>query len=158
MMEHNGVMLQFFHWYTPADGSLWKKLRQEASVLADKGFTAVWMPPAYKGVGGANDVGYGVYDLFDLGEFEQKGTVRTKYGTRDEYLEAIKKAKSSGLHVYADVVFNHKLGADYPEEFKATPYDPENRNHPLGEMQTIKAWTHFSFPGRKNKYSELHWH
>jgi alpha-amylase len=45
----------------------------------------VWLPPAYKGVGGGNEVGYGVYDLFDLGEFDQKGSVLIKYGTRDEY-------------------------------------------------------------------------
>jgi alpha-amylase len=158
MREYNGVMLQFFHWYTQADGKLWEKLKKEAQLMADKGITSVWLPPAYKGVGGSKDVGYGVYDLFDLGEFDQKGTVRTKYGTRKEYIDAINAAQQSGLQVYADVVFNHKLGADYPEEFKATPFDPNNRNNPLGEMQTIKAWTHFTFPGRKNKYSELHWH
>ena len=158
MKEYNGVMMQFFHWYTPSDGDLWKKLKNEANSLSEKGFSAVWLPPAYKGVGGENDVGYGVYDLFDLGEFDQKGAVRTKYGTRDEYLEAIREAQSSGVQVYADLVFNHKLGADAPEEFNATPFDPDDRNHPLGEMKTIKAWTHFTFPGRKNRYSELHWH
>ncbi len=43
------------------------------------------MPPAFKGT--PND-GYEVYDLFDLGEFDQKGTVRTKYGLKEEYLRA----------------------------------------------------------------------
>lgn len=82
MSEYNGVIMQYFHWYTPADGTLWKELEENASTLSDAGITAVWLPPAYKGVGGAEDVGYGVYDLFDLGEFEQKNSVRTKYGTR----------------------------------------------------------------------------
>ena len=45
-------------------------------------------PPTRKG--GIDDVGYGVYDTYDLGEFDQKGTVRTKYGTRSEYLSAIR--------------------------------------------------------------------
>ena len=43
------------------------------------GVTALWLPPAYKGAGGDKDVGYGVYDLYDLGEFNQKGSVPTKY-------------------------------------------------------------------------------
>lgn len=158
MSEYNGVMMQYFHWYTPADGTFWNQLSENASDLADAGITAVWLPPAYKGVAGSNDVGYGVYDLFDLGEFDQKGSVRTKYGTRDEYLRAIKVAHENKIQVYADIVLNHKMGADHIEEFKATPYNPNNRNEPIGELQTIKSWTHFTFPGRNGKYSELQWH
>jgi len=158
MPEINGVMMQFFHWYTPADGSLWKQLADYAPALAEAGITAVWLPPAYKGAQGPNDVGYGVYDLFDLGEFDQKGSVRTKYGTHEEYLAGIKAAQKAGLQVYADIVFNHKLGADEAEDFKATPYNTHNRYEATGELQYIKAWTHFIFPGRKDKYSELKWH
>lgn len=158
MSEYNGAMMQYFHWYTPADGSLWKQLAEKAEQLAEAGITSLWLPPAYKGASGGHDVGYGVYDLFDLGEFDQKGSVRTKYGTRDEYLAAIKAVQKAGMRVYADVVFNHKLGADEAEEFSATPFNPNNRHEPIGEMQTIKAWTHFNFPGRNNKYSELKWH
>jgi len=158
MPDYNGVMMQYFHWYTSADGNLWKQLKKDASVLAGAGFTAVWLPPAYKGAAGAKDVGYGVYDLFDIGEFDQKGSVRTKYGTREEYLSGIKAAQKAGLHVYADVVFNHKLGADEPEEFKATPFNPQNRHEAIGDLQVIKAWTHFRFPGRNGKYSKLNWH
>ena len=44
-------------------------------------------------MGGTKEVGYAAYDLYDLGEFDQKGTTRTKYGTKDEYLEAIKSCK-----------------------------------------------------------------
>jgi alpha-amylase len=84
--------------------------------------------------------------------------VRTKYGSRDEYLHAVKTAQNAGLRIYADIVFNHKLGADHLEELKAIPFNPENRYEAIGDLQTIKAWTHFSFPGRKGKYSELHWH
>ncbi len=158
MSEHNGVMMQFFHWYTAADGTLWKQLKEKAHALAEAGITSVWLPPAYKGEGGANDVGYAVYDLYDLGEFDQKGSVRTKYGTRNEYLAAIKAAQQCGIRVYADIVLNHKLGADHEEEFKATPYSPHDRNKATGDLETIKAWTHFTFPGRKAKYSAMEWH
>jgi alpha-amylase len=151
-------MMQYFHWYSPGDGSLWKQLEEKAPELAAAGVSAVWLPPAYKGDGGGYDVGYGVYDLFDLGEFDQKGSVRTKYGTKDEYLRAIKAAQKENIQVYADIVLNHKMGADQPEKFKATPYDVQDRNKTIGKEQTIKAWTNFTFPGRNKKYSELEWH
>src|SRR4051794_18782487 len=75
----NGVMMQFFQWYDPFGGVLWDLLKDNAQKLAAAGFTSIWIPPAYKGSGGGNDAGYGCYDLFDLGEFDQKNSVRTKY-------------------------------------------------------------------------------
>lgn len=159
MSAPNGVMMQYFHWYNAPDGKLWNELADKAEALAAAGITSVWLPPAYKGTAGGYDVGYGVYDMYDLGEFDQKGSVRTKYGTKDEYINAIKTAKQAGIQVYADVVFNHRLGGDAEEEFKATPYAPSNRQQPIGDEVTIKSWTHFKFPGRQGKYSELelHW-
>ncbi|KAM3109440.1 alpha-amylase [Phormidesmis sp. 146-33] len=158
MSELNGVMMQYFHWYNPADGSLWKQVAEKAEELAKVGVTSLWLPPAYKGTGGGYDVGYGVYDMFDLGEFDQKGSVRTKYGTKQEYIDAIKKAQSVGIKIYADAVFNHKLGADEEEEVEATPFNPDNRFDTVGEYQKIKAWTGFTFPGRGDKYSKMKWH
>ena len=63
----NGTMLQGFSWYLPADGAHWRRLAKSAQRLADEGVTAVWLPPAYKGQAGGFDVGYGVYDTYDLG-------------------------------------------------------------------------------------------
>jgi len=60
MSEKNGVMMQFFHWYTPNDGSLWNQLSENAETLAEAGITSVWLPPAYKGSNGGFDTGYGV--------------------------------------------------------------------------------------------------
>ena len=80
-MKTNETMMQFFEWYLPSDGTLWKTAVNEAPYLAKTGITQVWFPPAYKGNGGKDDVGYGVYDLYDLGEFDQKGSIATKYGT-----------------------------------------------------------------------------
>lgn len=158
MSDPNGVMMQYFHWYSPDDGSLWNQVAEKANELAERGVTSLWLPPAYKGVGGGMDVGYGVYDIFDLGEFDQKGSVRTKYGTKDEYVKAVKAAQKAGLRIYADVVFNHKMGADAAEEVEATPLHMDDRNAPVGEYQTIKAWTHFTFPARDGKYSKMEWH
>ena len=108
----NGTMIQYFHWYYPADGSLWNKLKQDAAKLASLGITAVWLPPAYKANAGGMSVGYDVYDIYDLGEFDQKGSVRTKYGTRKEYIDAVKVARDAGLKIYPDVPLNHLAGAD----------------------------------------------
>lgn len=156
--EFNGTMMQYFHWYSPADGSHWNHVKAEAQALADAGITALWLPPAYKGIGGGCDVGYGIYDLFDLGEFDQQGSVRTKYGTKDEYVAAVKACRELGINIYADVVFNHKMAADCEEEFNAIPMDPSDRRRPLGDMRKIKSWTGFNFPQRGDKYSSMKWH
>ena len=152
----NGTMMQYFEWNYAADGSLWNKVANEADDLANIGITALWLPPAYKG-GSGFDVGYGVYDLYDLGEFDQKGTVRTKYGTKDQYLAAIKSAHNNGIQIYADIVLNHKGNADGTEDVTATQIDWGNRNNAVSGEKTIKAWTKFTFPGRGNKYSSFKW-
>lgn len=157
MKNINGTMMQYFHWYYPADGSLWKKVAKEAKTLSESGITALWLPPAYKGTSGKDDVGYGVYDLYDLGEFDQKGSIRTKYGTKDEYLEAIRKAHDEKIQVYADIVLNHKAGADDIERVEAKRVYSDNRNVEYGEAAYIDAWTSFKFPGRRGKYSKFQW-
>lgn len=153
----NGVIMQFFHWYNPADGTLWQELKGKAQELAQKGFTAIWLPPAYKGQGGKWDVGYGVYDLFDLGEFNQKGSVRTKYGTKEQLLAAIEALHAQNIQVYADVVFNHKDGGDETEEIWAQEVDWTNRNRTIGDWHKITAYTKFTFPGRGDTYSTMKW-
>ena len=150
--------MQYFHWYIPDDGTLWDKVGSRAKELAEAGFTAMWLPPAYKGMGGTNDVGYAVYDMYDLGEFEQKGTVRTKYGTRQQYIDAVKSLQGAGIEVYADTVKNHRIGGDTAEVVKASPFSQDDRLNPIGGMREIKCYTHYKFPGRKGKYSNFEWH
>lgn len=156
--EVNGVMMQYFHWYTSKEGTHWQEFADNAAELAEKGITAVWLPPAYKGLNGANDVGYGVYDLYDLGEFNAQGSIRTKYGTKDEYLEAIAEAKNAGLQIYADVVLNHMMGADETEIVKARKVATDNRYRAVSGTYDIEAYTHFNFPARNDKYSDFKWH
>jgi len=150
-------MMQYFEWYLPSDSTLWDKVTKETKHLENIGITHIWLPPAYKASGGKNDVGYGVYDLYDLGEFDQKGTIPTKYGTRDEYLDAIKTLRENNIKVLADIVLNHKLGADETEEVLAVQDDTENRNISLTEAKPIRVWTKYTFPGRGNIYSDFKW-
>src|SRR3982751_1054949 len=112
----NKTLFQFFHWYITPETNLWLHAKDQAPRLAALGVTDVWLPPAYKSAKGVNEPGYAVYDLFDLGEFDQKGTVRTRYGTRDEYLECIRVIREHGMGVIADIVFNHKMGGDEKEK------------------------------------------
>lgn len=86
-------------------------MSRELPKLNNLGITGVWIPPCTKALY-KDDVGYATYDLWDLGEFDQKGSVRTKYGTKEELQEAMKVAKDLQVQVYADVVLNHKMGAD----------------------------------------------
>ncbi len=153
----NGVMMQYFEWHLPNDGQLWNKLKEDAKHLHDIGVTAVWIPPAYK-ADEQQDEGYATYDLFDLGEFEQKGTVRTKYGTKDELKAMIDELHKNEISVYLDTVLNHKVGADFTETFMAQEVDPKNRNNMLTEPYEIQGWTGYNFPGREGKYSDFNWH
>ena len=152
-MATNDCLMQYFEWYLPSDSALWNKVQKDAIHLSNLGINYVWLPPAYKGASGIYDVGYGVYDLYDLGEFNQKGTIPTKYGTKDEYLVAIRNLKENNIKVLADIVLNHKLGADEAEDVLAVQDDPETRNICLTSAKPIKAWTKYTLPGSGVKYS-----
>ncbi len=153
----NGLMYQYFHWYTTNNGTWWTTLGNDATRLSQIGVTAVWMPPAYKGQAGINDVGYGVYDMYDLGEFNAKGAIRTKYGTRAQYLSAITSLRNRSIQVYGDVVLNHKMGADATEWVTAVRVHGNNRNSEWGGDQSIQAWTYFNYPARNGTYSNFVW-
>lgn len=157
VMEKNKTMMQYFEWYLPADKSLWKKVKTQAAAIKESGITCVWLPPAYKGASGVSDVGYAVYDLYDLGEFYQKGTVETKYGSKDDYLAAIKALQETGIEVLADIVLGHRMGADEKERIFAYGQDANNRNVEIEGKKKITVWTKFTFPGRNGKYSDFKW-
>ena len=153
----NATMLQYFHWYYPCDGSLWNILKKDAEYLAGMGLTSVWLPPAYKANSGTSSVGYDVYDLYDLGEFNQKGTIKTKYGTKRQYLNAIDAAHDSGILIYADIVINHMAGADDKEIIPVVKVDEGDRTKIISEPYQIEGYTKFTFPARKEKYSAFKW-
>lgn len=156
-MATNKTMMQFFEWYYPDNCTLWHRAKREAQNLRSIGVNMVWLPPAYKGSAGIHDVGYGVYDLYDLGEFNQKGTVPTKYGLKDQYIDAIDALHKNDIKVIADVVFNQKMGADEPEKVIANEVYMHDRNLVVSEPYEISAWTKFNFNGRNNIYSEFKW-
>ena len=153
----NGVLFQYFEWNLPNDGQLWRQLKEDARHLADIGISAVWIPPAYK-ADEQQDEGYATYDLYDFGEFDQKGTVRTKYGTRTELEEAIKALHDNDVQVILDAVLNHKAGGDHAEKFQAVEVNPDDRNEETGEPHEIESYTGYDFPGRGDRHSPFKWH
>ena len=156
-MKENQTLMQYFEWYVKAENKLWQQVSQEARKMKEIGITDIWLPPAYKAAGGKYDAGYATYDLYDLGEFNQKGSIETKYGTKEEYLKAIKDLQENNIKVYADIVLNHRIGADEAETVYASEEESQNRNQDKSLPKKIKAWTKYNFAGRNNKYSDFKW-
>lgn len=102
--------------------------------------------------------GYDIYDLYDLGEFDQKGSVATKWGTKNELTKLCSTAKSAGIGLYYDAVLNHKFAADHKEKCLAVEVDPDDRNREVSGKYEIEAWVGFDFPGRGDKYSKMKYH
>ena len=153
----NPTLLQFFHWYYPDGGKLWPEVAEKAEWLASTGITMVWLPPASKGESGGYSVGYDTYDLFDLGEFEQKGSVATKYGDKAQLIAAVNALRAQNIGVLMDVVLNHKMGADEKEQVSVNRVLADNREEIEEEVVAAEAWTRFTFPGREGKYSQFVW-
>ncbi|WP_194698932.1 alpha-amylase [Chryseobacterium caseinilyticum] len=153
----NPTMIQYFHWYSEGNGTLWNEAHKNAEYLSELGITSVWFPPAYKSTNGGNSVGYDAYDLFDLGEFDQKNSIPTKYGTKDEYIKAIKALKKKNIEVIVDIVLGHKAGGDELEKFKVVKVDENNREKVISSEIDIESYTKFTFPGRGKKYSDFEW-
>ena len=122
-----GVMMQAFYWNCPdiekKAARWWTYLKGEVPKLSAAGFTALWLPPANKAASNTS-MGYDPYDYFDLGEFNQKGSAATWFGTKDELLDLIVTAHHSNMQVYADFVIDHCSGADAQEK---NPLDGSTR-------------------------------
>lgn len=153
----NKTMMQFFEWYLPNNQLHWKRAEAQAAELKRIGVNMVWLPPAYKGAAGPASVGYDVYDMYDLGEFDQKGAISTKYGTRADYLTAVSALQQAGIQVLCDIVLNHRMGADATEQVMVIDGLEHNRGQDISAQHPITAWTKFDFPGRAGAHSGFHW-
>ncbi len=114
------VILQGFYWNThPGDlsdvedgGVWWDSLATVAPKIGAAGFSTIWAPPPQKGFAGKFDMGYGPYDFYDLGEYDSKGTIRTRHGNVAQLQAMIQAYHNNGIKVMADVVLNHRGGGD----------------------------------------------
>jgi glycosidase len=108
------AMLQYFN-------TSWAELTRKMPELAEVGYNSLWLPPPTKGSGGLS-VGYDLWDRFDLGGKDQRGTVRTRYGTEEELLELVRVAHRFGIRIYFDNIMNHNA-FDIPGYNEFTPID-----------------------------------
>lgn len=97
----------------------WDELVQKMPEIAEAGYTSLWLPPPAK-AGSVFSVGYDLFDPFDLGDKNQRGTVRTRYGTKAQLLQVVETAHRFGLRVYFDNIMNHR-GFDVPGYNASTP-------------------------------------
>ena len=147
-----GVIMQAFYWDCPKLENLehewWDHIKSRIPSLSRSGFTALWLPPASKAANiGGMSMGYDPYDYYDLGDIDQKGTVKTWFGSKAEMVELIRVAHSNRMQVYADLVLNHNNGGDSLEENpidgikRWTKFDPKSRKF-ARDWQCFHTWSH----------------
>jgi alpha-amylase len=118
----NDVMMQAFYWNVPVDevnknGTWWDNLKGKAAEFKSAGITGIWVPAPSKGNWGITDMGYGIYDHYDLGNYLQKGSTETRFGSRQELQDMISEMHiSPKVEVYADIILNHVYSSDENEE------------------------------------------
>lgn len=95
---------------------------------------------------------------YDIGEFDQKGGVGTKWGTKEELQTLCRAANDHGVGIYWDAVLNHRFAADHREKCQAVEVDPDDRTKVVSDPYEIDAWVGFDFPGRGDKYSKQKYH
>lgn len=122
------TILQYFE--TP-----WSEVRARIPEIAQAGYGSIWLPPPTKGAEGIDDVGFSLFDRFDLGDRDQRGTVRTRYGTKAELRALVDEAHRFGLRVYLDTVVNHNSNPSLVENahspLSPVPMDGFPGMHPL---------------------------
>ena len=155
-----GVMMQTFHWDCPREDKKefqwWNYINEKIPALAKTGFTSLWLPPIHKA---ANlfgpSMGYDPYDYYDLGEFDQKGSIPTWFGTRRELESVIESAHRHQLSLIADIVINHNSGADAQEvnpitgQSRWTSFNPKSgkfiRNWESFHPSMYESWDEMTF-------------
>ncbi len=138
-LAQNDVMMQAFYWDVPVDqnnlnGFWWDSLAAKANNLSTSGFTGIWVPSPSKGNFGIIDMGYGIYDHYDLGNYNQKGTTQTRFGSRAELEAMIDSMHNNGVEVYADIILNHIYSnGDYYDTNNNLEANPDVKSYVFAE-------------------------
>ena len=120
----NKTMFQGYEWYTLSNQDHWRRLTSALLYLRAIGIDTIWVPPGAKASSPKSN-GYDVYDLYDLGEFDQKGSRATKWGSREDLLHLCETARREGIGIIWDAVLNHRAGADGTESTIAVKCNPK---------------------------------
>ncbi len=135
----SGVMMQGFYWDVPAGGTWWNTMKGKAYELRymvggspKYGINRMWFPPASKAQGGGYSMGYDPHDYYDLGQYNQDGTIETRFGSQAELKAAVAKYKSYGVSAMADIVLNHRSGG-------ASQYNPKVGANTWTDFRGVKS-------------------
>ena len=85
----------------------YKNLAAQAQAGDLDKFTMIWMPPPQKGNSGLQSVGYDPFDYYDLGTYNDKGSVNTRYGAEEELKTCVDTLRGRGIRPIVDLVLNH---------------------------------------------------
>lgn len=92
------------------------------------GVNSLWLPPGSKAKDPESN-GYDIYDAWDLGEFDQKGSVPTKWGTKEDLMALAAESNKNGIGLVWDAIHNHRAYADETEMVKVVEVDPRGKAH-----------------------------
>jgi hypothetical protein len=98
--SYGEAMLQLFN-------QSWNEIAAKMPEIAEAGYQSLWLPPPAK-ANSQFSAGYDIFDPFDLGDKDQKGTIATRYGTKAELIHMVEVAHRFGIRVYFDNIMNHR--------------------------------------------------
>ncbi len=135
------VILQYFE----AD---WDEIYRRTPEIAEIGYDGIWTPsPSKSPVAGSNkwaNVGYSLWDRFDIGDIPQRGGLGTRFGTRGDLRNMVDALHRSDIKIYPDIVFNHNGNG------------PDYRTYPGMRVNDFHVWQDSNQPGgwrRANRMS-----
>lgn len=131
-----GILLQAFEWYSSPGH--YQRLQSQLAYLKELDIDNVWLPPGCK-AGSPHSNGYDAYDLYDLGEFEQKGSRATKWGSKEKLLDLANAAKAVNIGIVWDAELGHKASADRTEVCRGVKVDPEGTASPCHLLRVVSA-------------------
>jgi len=133
------ALLSFVTWLcvaTPSSGEVmlqwfeteWDEMYRRLPEVAEIGYDYLWVPSPCKAPTGLGtkwgNVGYNLYDRFDVGDIPQRGSLATRYGTRGSMRNMVDKAHQCDIKIIPDIIMNHNgNGPDIREYPGMVPED-----------------------------------
>lgn len=116
------VMMQWFE-------TEWEEMYRRLPEVGEFWYDSIWIPSPSKGPTGKGtkwgNVGYNLYDRFDVGQIPQRGSYATRYGDLGQLKQLVRNAHQIDVKMVPDVLMNHNgNGPDFrlypgmkPEDF-----------------------------------------
>ncbi|MFZ4622064.1 MAG: putative Ig domain-containing protein [Bacteroidota bacterium] len=140
--------MQGFYWNSPPGGLWYDSLAKLAPRLASAGISAIWFPSPAKGAGGGFSMGYDPYDHYDFGDYFQKGSKETRFGSKQELINAISTFHSVGIQVYADAVMRHMMGGETRAPYECIPLNNGT------QIVADSAFMVFNYPNGSGRFKK----